>query len=99
MARTDRHDRHRFLLYGKAVTLLTPYPEHISPLAISLASSGCIAVRAASRIDIPLVELGHNLIVARDARAQISSTIGADLGCKLPRVRLGCCWLVPQGFI
>ena len=56
MARTDRPDRHRFLLYGKAVTLLTPYPEHISPLAISLASSGCIAVRAASRIDVPLVQ-------------------------------------------
>jgi hypothetical protein len=69
MARTDRPDRHGFLLYGKAVRLLTPCPEHVSPLAISLASSGCIAVRAASRIDVPLVELGHNLIVARDARA------------------------------
>ena len=41
-----------------------------------------------SGLDVPFVQLGRNLIVARGTRAHDLLNDGADIGRKLPRIRL-----------
>ena len=43
---------------------------------------------AASRLDVPFVQLGRNLVVARGTRSRDLFNNGADIGRKPPRIRL-----------